>query len=236
MPRLAGLSRNLGAVLDVLAWAEGTSTSQITQDDGYDIIVTGVNGRSRTNDYREHPFVGPNARPLVQVNLKGLFSSAFGRYQIMRRDWPHYKKLLKLPDIGPESQDKYAIQLIKETRALPLIEAGRFDEALALFAHLWASLPGKGYENQKQRTLDDCRKKFVQFGGTLWNSLPDYSEVSEGSADTSLPDLPPSPPYSDTGQSKSDKANPMPTPQTPSNKLTELFAIIRQWWQNRKKR
>lgn len=232
MARLKSISRNLNATLDMLGWAEGTTISAITQDDGYDIIITGVNGRARTSDYSEHPFVGPNARPLVQVNLRGLYSSAFGRYQIMRKNWPHYKKLLNLPDIGPLAQDRYAIQNIRETRAMPLIEAGRFDEALTLYAHLWASLPGKGYVDQKQRTLDECRKVYLLKGGTLWNSLQDYSEDL---APTSLPQSPQSSEYSDTDKSKSDKASPMPTPQTQPLKLPELFAQILRWLQNRMK-
>ena len=232
MARLKGLSANLNAVLDTLAWAEGTSTSPITKDDGYDIIVTGLNGRGRTSDYREHPFVGPNARELVQVNLKGLFSSAFGRYQIMRRDWPHYKALLKLPDISPESQDRYAIQVIRETHAIPLIEAGRFTEAVALFAHLWASLPGKGYENQKQRSIEDCCKSYQLKGGTLWNSLPDYSGAS---VPTSLPQLPQSSESLDTANSNNAKANLTPTPQTQPQTLSELFGTIMRWWKSKSK-
>ena len=236
MARIAPtISRNLNAVLDMVAWAEGTSTSPITKDDGYDIIVTGVNGRSRFDDYSEHPFCGPNARPLVQVNLKGLYSSASGRGQIMKRDWPHYKALLKLPDFSPVSQDRYHCQVIRETGAIPLIESGHFDEALAKYAHLWASLPGAGYKDQRQRTLAECRAVYLSKGGKLWNSLPDYSEASAESADISLPHLPQLPQSSDTDKSKSDKAQPMPTPQTQPSMLTVLFETIRRWLKSKSK-
>ncbi|MCP6547965.1 hypothetical protein NL497_29765, partial [Klebsiella pneumoniae] len=38
---LAG-SKNALAFLDMLAWSEGTSTSKHSRDDGYDVIVGGI--------------------------------------------------------------------------------------------------------------------------------------------------------------------------------------------------
>ena len=163
---IAGTSKNLAAFLDAIAWAEGTSTSPATRNNGYDVIVTGVDGRAEVfSDYRAHPFAG--GRPSKLINRKGLTSNAAGRYQHMLRDWAHYRDLLRLPDFGPDSQDRWAIQLIRERRALPLIEAGKFTEAVTAVRNLWASLPGAGYKDQPMRALADLTKVYTKAGGVL---------------------------------------------------------------------
>ncbi|OTD25460.1 protein lysB [Escherichia coli] len=43
--------------------------------------------------------------------------------------WPHYRKQLALPDFSPLSQDRLAIQLIRERGALDDIRAGRIERA-----------------------------------------------------------------------------------------------------------
>lgn len=160
------ISRNLQAFLDMLAVSEGTSTSPVTRCDGYDVIVTGVDGRHEVfADFRAHPFAA--GRPSKPINRKGLTSNASGRYQFMLRDWAHYRDLLALPDFGPASQDKWAIQLIRERRALPLVEAGRFVEAVAAVRNLWASLPGAGYKDQPMNSISSLQLAYVNAGGVL---------------------------------------------------------------------
>ena len=154
---LAG-SRNATAFLDMLAYAEGTSTSKHTKDDGYDVIVAGLDSPNCFASYADHPMV------LVTVNNKGLKSSAAGRYQQMRKDWLHYKSLLNLPDFGRISQDRLALQHIRECRALPDIHAGRIELAIIKCRNIWASLPGAGY-GQREHRMPDLLKKYVEFGG-----------------------------------------------------------------------
>lgn len=157
------MNPNRRAMLDVIAWAEGTSTSPATVNDGYDVIVTGCDGVPEVfADYSDHPFA--NGRPSKVINSRGLTSNASGRYQFMLRDWAHYRDLLKLPDFGPESQDKWAIQLIRERSALPLIDGGSFDIAIRRISNLWASLPGNSY-GQPQRRTDALRVAFIKAGG-----------------------------------------------------------------------
>ena len=121
---------NRKAFLDMLAVSEGTSTSPATQNDGFDVIVTGSDGRPEVfTDYSAHPFAG--GRKSKVINSKGLTSNASGRYQFMLKDWAHYKAQLCLPDFGPASQDLWAIQLIRERGALPLIDLGSFVLAVA---------------------------------------------------------------------------------------------------------
>src|SRR5262245_2494439 len=101
--------QNVLAFLDLLAWCEGTSISPATRDDGYDVIVTGIDGLPETfTDYRAHPFAA--GRSSKVINRKGLTSNAAGRYQFMLKDYAHYRTQLGLPDFGPVSQDRWAIQ------------------------------------------------------------------------------------------------------------------------------
>lgn len=181
----AKIGHNLNAFLDGLAWAEGTSTSPITLDDGYDIIVTGIDGPERFIDYSTHPF--SNGRPSKRINARGLTSNAAGRYQFMLKDYLHYKKQLGLIDFGAISQDVWAIQLIRERRALPLIEMGQIAAAVDLCRNLWASLPGAGY-GQQERKMEDFLKVYERQGGVLWDSKQS-SAVSLPQSSQLLPPL-----------------------------------------------
>jgi len=146
---------NVRAFLDMIAWSEiGTRLLQ-NSDDGYDIIV----GGGKFEGYNDHP------RKVVDLG-NGLRSSAAGRYQILSRYWDHYRIQLQLPDFGPLSQDRYAVQQLKEQRALGLIEAGLFDEAVAKCANIWASLPGAGY-GQHENKMQHLRDAYLAAGGDL---------------------------------------------------------------------
>jgi muramidase (phage lysozyme) len=159
-------STNLKAFLEMLAFSEGTSTSPATRCNGYDVIVTGADGRREVfSDFGDHPFAA--GRPSKRINSKGLTSNASGRYQFMLRDWAHYRSTLSLPDFGPDSQDLWAIQLIRERRALSLVEAGRFAEAVAAVCNLWASLPGAGYKDQPMRKIEQLAAVYVASGGVI---------------------------------------------------------------------
>lgn len=156
---------NRKAFLDMLAVSEGTSTSPATVCDGYDVIVTGIDRKPEIfTDFTDHPF-NMGRRP-KQINSRGLYSTASGRYQFMLRDWHHYHDQLDLKDFGPASQDKWALQLIRERGALPLIDAGNFRLAAARCANLWASLPGAGY-GQHENRIEVLEAAFVQAGGQL---------------------------------------------------------------------
>ena len=162
MARLKTIPRNLAAFLDMLATSEGTIGRG---DDGYNVVVTGIDGKLELMpSYADHPFAAGRAPKII--NRAGLASTASGRYQQMRRDWMAYKDLLKLPDFGPESQDKLAIQHIRECRALDDVEAGRFSVAVAKCKGIWASLPGAGY-GQRENSLVVLRAAYTKAGGAL---------------------------------------------------------------------
>lgn len=146
----------LRAFLDMLAYSEGTDNGrQPTNNHGYDVIV----GGKLFYDYSKHPGV------YVKLNPR-LTSSAAGRYQILEKFAKHYMKQLKLPDFGPDSQDKIAIQLIKECKALNDIYAGRIHSAVYKCRSRWASLPGAGYGQHEQK-IEKLIAVFKEAGGVV---------------------------------------------------------------------
>lgn len=163
------MNANRKAFLDMLAVSEGTSTSRYTKCDGYDVIVIGTDGvHELITDFSTHPFAN-GLRPSKVFNSKGETSSASGRYQFMKKDWNHYRDMLFLANFGPEAQDKWALQLIKECRALPAIDAGRFDEAVYLCRKIWASLPGAGY-GQHENSIAKLKAAYIKAGGQFVES------------------------------------------------------------------
>jgi len=153
MAVITGVSKNLIAFLDLLAYSEGTKGKG---DDGYNILV----GGDKFHSYADHP------RQRIGIKRLGLFSTAAGRYQILSRNYDHYAKQLGLKDFGAMSQDKIAIQLIKERRAMDDILLGRIREAIHKCRTIWASLPGAGY-NQPERSMVELLAKYREFGGHL---------------------------------------------------------------------
>ncbi|EMY0612683.1 lysozyme [Serratia marcescens] len=156
---------NINAYLDTLRFSEIGATLLARSDEGYNVIVTGVDGKAETfASYRDHPFAG--GRPGKVFNSRGQRSTASGGYQFLIKDWGHYRTALKLPDFGPVSQDKWAIQLIRERGALADINAGRIELALKKCRNIWASLPGAGY-GQPEHKLETLLKKYISYGGAL---------------------------------------------------------------------
>lgn len=149
MARISGISKNLHAFLDMIAVSEGTKGRG---DDGYNILV----GGSTFHDYRRHP--------AIVVNLgRGLKSTAAGRYQILNRNYKFYSKKLGLKDFSPVSQDRIAIELIRERGALASIEAGYIREAIVKCRPVWASFPGAGY-GQREHSM---KRLLVAFENAL---------------------------------------------------------------------
>lgn len=171
------MNTNRKAFLDMLAVSEGTSTSKVTRCDGYDVIVIGIDGvHELITDFSTHPFAN-HARPSKVFNAKGETSSAAGRYQFMKKDWNHYRDQLRLDDktlypdgaFSPKAQDAWAIQLIRERSALPLIDYGDFETAVARCRNIWASLPGAGY-GQHENSLEKLRAAYMEAGGQFVES------------------------------------------------------------------
>jgi len=156
---------NLHAFLYTLAVSEGTENHPLTKNHGYDVIVYGTDGKPEIfTDFSTHPFA--DGRPGKIFNSKGERSTASGRYQFLVKYWSHYKAQLNLPDFSPESQDKWALQLIKECKALEDIYAGRIEEAITKCRSRWASLPGAGY-GQHENSMEKLVTAYKTAGGSV---------------------------------------------------------------------
>lgn len=161
MPRISAAQAggsNVRAFLDLIAWSEGTDNgSQATKDDGYDVVV----GGGLFDSYADHP------RRLISLPSLGIKSTAAGRYQILSRYWDHYRKQLGLVGgFTPENQDRIALQLIRECKALDDIKAGRIAEAIHKCRSRWASLPGAGY-GQHEHKVSNLLAAYSKAGGFI---------------------------------------------------------------------
>ena len=161
MPRISAAQAggsNVCAFLDLIAWSEGTDNgSQATKDDGYDVVV----GGGLFDSYADHP------RRLIDLPSLGIKSTAAGRYQILSRYWDHYRKQLGLVGgFTPENQDRVALQLVRECKALDDIKAGRIAEAIHKCRSRWASLPGANY-GQHEHKVSNLLAAYSKAGGFL---------------------------------------------------------------------
>jgi muramidase (phage lysozyme) len=147
------LSANLNAFLDMLATAEGTIGRG---DDGYNVQV----GGALFDSYNDHP------REAVFLRSYRIYSTAAGRYQFLKATWDQLAKKLSLSDFSPASQDEACIELLRQRKALPLIEQGRFRDAVERVRTIWASLPGAGY-GQREVDLAKLSDIYVKAGGAL---------------------------------------------------------------------
>lgn len=167
---------NLAAFLDLIAWSEGTSTQKATKDDGYDVIVDGVDGLHNFTDYSTHPFT--TGRPSIIVRaafyrgLAGetsdisaatipivctreeLRSTASGRYQIELETWTELARTLHLGTFNPNNQDLAAWQLITRCRATEYLLRGRVVNAIEACNEIWASFPGNLYSQGGKNMAD----------------------------------------------------------------------------------
>jgi muramidase (phage lysozyme) len=151
------MSINLKAFLDMIAWSEIGPQLLAKSDDGYNVCVGSTPDKPILfTDYSAHP----------RRRNAALKSDAAGRYQFMGRYWETYKKQLNLPDFSPTSQDRWAVQLIRECRALDDVELGCFEAAVAKCRSRWASLPGAGY-GQPENKLADLRMAYQAAGGRI---------------------------------------------------------------------
>ena len=170
-----GGDRRITAFLDLIAASEGTSSSPVTKSDGYDIIVSGIEGHNRFDDFSTHPFAGGRSPILVREAkepvqavtdpytgfvlhpskpaVTALRSTASGRYQITLETWRELAAVLHLKLFNPSCQDSGAMVLLFQRRADSLLLQGMCAEAILACNKVWASFPGNKY-GQGGRSLD----------------------------------------------------------------------------------
>jgi muramidase (phage lysozyme) len=181
------IEKHFGAFLDLIAKSEGTSSHPLTKSNGYDVIVSGVDGLHIFTDFSTHPFalgrapilvreaqpeqvktlpIGSDSKPqIVAPAVPALHSTASGRYQII---WPTWKKLAAIGHFGtfaPTMQDLACINLLSERGADHLIMNGKITEAIEVCCEEWASFPGN---------------LFKQGGHKMDWLLAEYSRLLEG--------------------------------------------------------
>ena len=170
-----GGDRRITAFLDLIAASEGTSCNPFTKSDGYDIIVSGIDGHHRFDDFSAHPFEG--GRPPILVRAAtcagfhndpdepasaivarekahaAIYSTASGRYQITLETWRELAATLHINLFSPSCQDSAAMVLLFQRRADSLLLQGMCAEAILACNKVWASFPGNDY-GQGGRSLD----------------------------------------------------------------------------------
>lgn len=73
---------------------------------------------------------------------------------------------LGLPNFGPESQDRAAVELIRRRGALADVQGGRVADAVRKCRNEWASLPGN-YAGQGQHAETTLAQWFINDGGLI---------------------------------------------------------------------
>lgn len=131
----------------MIQYSEGTFGK-----DGYRMLY----GGGYFDDLSKHPN--------MRVTKWGITSTAAGAYQILNKTWTEIQAKLKLPDFGPLSQDKAAIELIRRRKALEDVMAGRFAQAIEKCKKEWASLPGAGY-GQSEKNAKNLLAVYKMAGG-----------------------------------------------------------------------
>lgn len=170
MPRItpdAAGGLNVCAALDAIAVSEiGTELLGLS-DDGYNVLVGSVGTRViKGVKYPPQLLTFPSYATHPHIYNAATNSTAAGRYQCMWVNWSPYQAMLHLPDFGPVSQDRIALQLMRECHAITDFQAGNFASGITKCKSRWASLPGAGY-GQHENSMDLLVAAYVHAGGRL---------------------------------------------------------------------
>ncbi|MEQ6292206.1 glycoside hydrolase family 104 protein [Vogesella sp. GCM10023246] len=153
--------RNVLAFLDMIAVSELGRGLIAASDDGYNVIVgSTVKAPLLFRSYSDHP------RRLIDLPKLGIKSTAAGRYQVLARYYDAYRKQLGLSNFGAINQDRIALQMIRECRALDDILRGNIAIAISKCRSRWASLPGAGY-GQNEHSAEALLAAYATAGGRL---------------------------------------------------------------------
>jgi len=178
------VAKPLAAFLDLIAASEGTSSNPLTKADGYDVIVSGVDGHHVFTDFATHPFalgrppilvreaepeqvktlpIGSDSKPqIVAPAVPALHSTASGRYQIILPTWKHLAGTYTLGTFSPQNQDLAALHLLDECDATRHILNGDVEVGISRACETWASFPGNLY-NQRMHTMESLLTTYNKF-------------------------------------------------------------------------
>jgi lysozyme len=177
VPQAMTLPVNINAFLYMIRSCEHRFPRDVVNDDCYEIFY----GGTRFADLSDHPVItgelAPVPLPEAMCRAAGLkspcYSTAAGAYQFIRPTWQRLRNKLGLDDFGFASQDQAALELLRETGVIDLIEEGEIENAIRMASKIWASLPGNAYQqNPKAMTfaLDrfaEGQRLYAQASGEL---------------------------------------------------------------------
>lgn len=139
-------SKEQRALLDAIAFAEGTRDRV---NGGYKTLF----GGGQFDDYSRHP---------DKVVRSGRYASAAaGRYQFMPATFNRLAKKIGLKDFSPESQDRAALELVKELGISDSIlkNEGISPKVSTILGKQWASFPGSIF-GQPTKPLPSIQKAY----------------------------------------------------------------------------
>jgi muramidase (phage lysozyme) len=155
------------AVLDLIAYTEGTDREIGKTKKGYDIFFTG----KTFSNFSKHPNIPHKSG--------GLVSTAAGRYQFLTKTWNRIQSALSkagfkaFPNFESEYQDQAALYLIDTRGALDEVDKGDFKGFLEICSWEWASLcapsTGSGRYGQPIISVKKSTEIYQQLFD-LWNA------------------------------------------------------------------
>jgi muramidase (phage lysozyme) len=123
----------------------------------------GAAGTQYFDSFVDHPRI----LVLIPNDPEGRKSSAAGAPQITASTYDYLRSIYTgINDYTPRTQDGLYVGCLIKTGALELVQAGRFDEAVAASRDEWTSLPGAA-ENNARWTLAKARELYQEYGGTM---------------------------------------------------------------------
>jgi muramidase (phage lysozyme) len=134
------------ALLDAIAFAEGTRDRA---NGGYKTLF----GGGQFDNYSRHPD--------KVIRSGGYASAAAGRYQFMPATFNRLAKKIGLKDFSPESQDRAALELVKELGVSDNIlkKEGISSKVSTVLGKQWASFPGSPF-GQPTKPLPSIQKAY----------------------------------------------------------------------------
>lgn len=130
--------------------------------------------------FADHPAITGewHGEPLDKLgpSYAGKFSTAAGRYQIIKHTWIEARDALEadgviVPGFTPDAQDMAALWLAEHRASQPGvlddIEAGRIATAIAKCSNIWASFPGANAPGQPMRDMGRILATYTSAGGML---------------------------------------------------------------------
>ena len=164
---------NVAAFLYMIRASEHRFPADVQNNACYQIFY----GGKKFYDLSDHPVItgelAPVPLPEHMCKAAGLnspcFSTAAGAYQMIRPTWTRMRDQLGLPDFSIESQDRAAVELLRQNGIVDMIEAGEIEAAIKKAGKVWAGLPGNTYQ-QSPRQLQYALDRFAE-GQTIYSNL-----------------------------------------------------------------